>query len=233
MSSVPASGAAPIRVMLVDDHPSMLWGLERLVDGARPRMEVCAKATTGGEALRLAAECRPDVVLLDLDLGRDNGLDLIGCLAAMNGTRVLVFTGVRDVEQHDRAIIAGACGVVMKAEPAETILKAIEKANKGELWLDRSATGRIFVALSKRSAPQPPSPEEKLIATLTPRERQIAAEMVKDARATTAMVASRLCISEHTLRNHLTSIYDKLHVTNRLELWEFVDRHGLGETDKA
>lgn len=213
--------------MLVDDHQSMLWGLERLIDGERPHMEVCAQATSAAEALSLAARCRPDVVLLDLDLGKDSGLAIIRDLAANEGTRVLVFTGVRDRQLRDRAVIAGACGIVSKEEPAETIIKAIEKAYNGELWLDRSAAGRVFMALSQRNA-EPPDPEARLFASLTARERQIAIEMVKDARATTAAVAARLSISDHTLRNHLTSIYEKLGIANRVELWAFAERHGLG-----
>jgi DNA-binding NarL/FixJ family response regulator len=124
-------------------------------------------------------------------------------------------------------VLAGACGVVTKEDTAETILKAIEKAYHGELWLDRAATGRIFVELSRRNSTDRKDPNQQKISALTARERQIVIEMASDAGATTRSVAEKMCISEHTLRNHLTSIYDKLGVSSRLELWAYANKHGL------
>jgi two-component system, NarL family, nitrate/nitrite response regulator NarL len=216
-----------IRVMVVDDHRSVVWGLQRLIDGEKPRMTVVATANTPAEALQHAATQAIDVILLDLDLGAHNGLDAIPLLRAACSARVLVLTGMRDTAVHDRAVLAGACGVVQKEEKAETILKAIERAYQGELWLDRAATGRIFVELSRRSgAPLEQNPHER-IATLTPRERDIVAAMASDAGARTRAIAAKLNISENTLRNHLTSIYDKLGVSTRLELWAYANEHGL------
>jgi DNA-binding NarL/FixJ family response regulator len=117
--------------------------------------------------------------------------------------------------------------VVTKEDTAETILKAIEKAYHGELWLDRAATGRIFVELSRRNSTDKKDPHQQKISALTARERQIVIEMASDAGATTRSVAEKMCISEHTLRNHLTSIYDKLGVSSRLELWAYANKHGL------
>ncbi|HET9576544.1 MAG TPA: response regulator transcription factor [Usitatibacter sp.] len=217
--------SGPIRVMLVDDHPTMLWGLERLIEGERPRMEVCATASTCETAMLLAVRTRPDVVLLDLDLGGESSLGIIGDLVALNGTRVVVFTGMRDAAARDQAMVAGAYGVVAKAEAAHSILDAITRASYGD-------TLEGWAAAFPDTPPARDS-EEQLLSTLTPRERRVAAEMVSDARATTAMVAARLQISEHTLRNHLTSIYDKLRISNRLELWAFVNEHGVGQTHDA
>jgi DNA-binding NarL/FixJ family response regulator len=219
--------APPIRVMLVDDHRSVLWGLQRLVDGETPRMTVTATARDAEQAVRELATHEVDVILLDLDLGATNGIDAIPLFLARSSARVLVLTGVRDPAMHDKAVLAGACGVVLKEDPAETILKAIEKAYLGELWLDRAATGRIFVELSKRSGSDTSDPRQVAISSLTARERQIVIEMASDAGATTRSVAQKLCISEHTLRNHLTSIYDKLGVSTRLELWAYANEHGL------
>ena len=89
----------------------------------------------------------------------------------------LVLTGSRDIAGHDAAVLAGAMGVVEKGEPAETILKAIRKVHEGEIWLDRSATGRIFLELSRSKAAEAQNPEQRKIASLTPRERQIVAEI--------------------------------------------------------
>jgi two-component system nitrate/nitrite response regulator NarL len=216
-----------IRVMLVDDHRSILWGLQRLIDGEMPRMTVVATASRPEEALQELARHEVDVVLLDLDLGGSDGVGLIPALRSRSGARVLILTGLRDTSVHDRAVLAGACGVIMKEDKAETILKAIEKAYVGEVWLDRTATGRIFLELSRRSEASAAQLEESRHSTLTPREREIVVEMASDASATTRMIAQKLFISEHTLRNHLTSIYEKLAVSSRLELWAYANKHGL------
>lgn len=219
--------AAPIRVMLVDDHRSVLWGLERLIDGEKPRMQVVATATSHEAAKAALAEAVPDVILLDLDLGGAIDIDVIADFTTRTSARVLVLTGLRDQALHDRAVLAGARGVVTKDRSAETIITAIERVHHGELWLDRAATGRIFVELSRKDrgddAPQP----RELIESLTPRERAIVTELASDASATTRDIARKLSISEHTLRNHLSSIYGKLGVSTRLGLWVIANKHGL------
>jgi DNA-binding NarL/FixJ family response regulator len=217
----------PIKILLLDDHKSVLWGLEKLIEGEHPNMQVIGKATTSAEALRLLDEARPDIILLDLDLGGENGSNAIQALIAKSSARVLVLTGSRDIAVHDAAVLAGAMGVVEKGEPAETILKAIRKVHEGEIWLDRSATGRIFLELSRNKASEAMNPEQKKIASLTPRERQIVAEIGSDAAAGSKQIAERLHISEHTLRNHIASIYEKLDVSSRLELFAYAGKHNI------
>lgn len=216
-----------IRILLLDDHRSVLWGLEKLIEGEHPRMQVVGKATTSAEALKLLDEVKPDIILLDLDLGGENGSNAIQSLIAKSKAKVLVLTGSRDIAVHDAAVLAGAMGVVEKGEPAETILKAIRKVHEGEIWLDRSATGRIFLELSRNKAAEAQNPEQRKIASLTPRERQIVAEIGSDAAAGSKVIAERLHISEHTLRNHIASIYEKLEVSSRLELFAYAGKHGI------
>lgn len=225
---MPAPATPPIRVMLVDDHQTVLWGLEKLINGEKPRMEVVGKAANSADALRLAGESRPDIVLLDLDLGGESGLDIIPALMKDGHARVMILTGVRDPEAADRAVLNGARGIVRKEDSAEILIRAIEKVHGGEIWLDRAATGRIFVELSRSGAP-PPDPEAGKIATLTPKEREIAAAVVKQAGAGNRKIAEILHMSEHTLRNHLSSIYAKLEVANRFELFMYATRHGLDQ----
>jgi DNA-binding NarL/FixJ family response regulator len=224
-----SQSGAPIRVFLIDDHRSILWGLERLIESGSPPMKVVGSATNHTEALRLLDDASPDVILLDLDLGKENGIDAIPKLIAAAATaKVLVLTGLRDKVTHDKAVLAGAKGVVEKEASAQTILTAIAKVNEGQLWLDRAAAGRIFVEFSRKgAAAQAPDPEELKIAALTDRERQIIAGISTNAGATARTIAEKLHISEHTLRNHLTSIYDKLDVANRLELFAYAHKHGL------
>lgn len=221
------SALKPIRVLLVDDHRSILWGLERLIESEKSRMEIVGKATSCAEAVDLAAKVRPDVILLDLDLGGESALGILPDLLAMSKARVLVLTGVRDQSVHDNAVLAGARGVVEKEDPAETILKAIEKVHQGEMWLNRITTGRIFVELSRRNAGDTADPEQQKIDTLTARERKIIVVLADHPGASAKAVAGMLNISEHTLRNHLTSIYDKLGVASRLELFAYANKRGL------
>jgi len=222
-----APDTKPIRVFLLDDHRSILWGLEKLIESATPAMRVVGSATNCGDALKLLAGAAPDVILLDMDLGAENGLDAIPQLMAESAARILILTGLRDKTLLDQAVLAGAYGVVEKEATAETILTAIARVHEGQLWLDRATTGRIFVEFSRAGAASAADPEQQGIATLTNREREIIAATVTHVGATAKVIAAELLMSEHTLRNHLTSIYDKLGVVNRLGLFAYAHQHGL------
>jgi DNA-binding NarL/FixJ family response regulator len=165
--------------------------------------------------------------LLDIDLGDENVLEAIPELIAKSKARVLALTGLRDPSVRNNAVLAGARGVVGREDTAETILKAIEKVHQGELWLDRITAGRIFVELSRSSAPKPIDPERQRISNLTARERQIVSEIASETGTPIKTIADRLHISEHTLRNHLTSIYEKLGVVNRLDLFVYANKNGI------
>ena len=219
--------AAAIKVMLVDDHRSVLWGLEKLIEGEHPRMEVVGTATTLAEAMRLLEKTSPDVIVMDIDLNGESGISAIPKIIAQSNAKVLTLTGSRDHSLHDAAVINGAKGVVEKGEDATTILKAIEKVAAGEIWLDRAATSRIFLELSQKRAAMTLDPEQNKIASLTPRERQIVSAIGSDAAANSRIISERLYISEHTLRNHLTSIYEKLDLSSRLELFAYASKHNL------
>ena len=225
--------AGPIRVMLVDNHQIVLWGLEKLIDGERPRMQVVAKATNGLDAIQLARQTMPDVVVLDLELTGENGSEVIPALVDELRIRVLILTGMRDPKLRETAILLGACGIVDKQEPVETILKAIDKVHRGELWLDRSTTGRIFVELARPKAASAADPDQQKIASLTARERAIVGELLRNSGTDSRRLAEKLGMGEHTLRNHLSRIYDKLGVSNRLELYLFGQKHGLNSTQQS
>ena len=225
-----AANTAPIRIFLIDDHRTILLGLERLIENAKPPMRVVGSATTCSEALKSLANASPDVIVLDLDLGEENGLDAIPELSAACKAKILILTALRDESLHYNAVLAGARGVIGKEARAESIVAAIAKVHEGEIWLDRAATGKLLAEVSRRNAVRDtPSPEQQKIAALTSREREIIALTVANAGATAKAIAEKLHISEHTLRNHLTSIYEKLGVANRLELFAFAQEHKLAK----
>ncbi len=217
----------PIRVLLVDDHKIMLWGLERLIDGEKPHMQVAGKATNKAEIFEFLKLLKPDVVVLDVDLNGESSLDFLEELLQESQARVLVFTGSHDPLVHQRAIINGASGVVLKSENAEVILRAIQYVHAGELWYDRAATSRLLKSLNAPTVMSSKAIQISKISTLTVKERQVISSMAVIAGARNKVVADRLCMSEHTLRNHLSSIYAKLDLENRLELCMFAIEHKL------
>lgn len=225
----PASrGVRPIRVVLADDHRITLWGLQRLIDASRPRMEVAGTATCRRELLEHWALSEADVIVLDLDLGGEDAAGVMAELQRRSRSHVLILTGSDDAEQHRAAVLEGARGVLHKSESADTILQAIEKVHAGEVWLAPGLLGEVLGRLTgRRSEPCKADPHAERIASLTPREREIVAALVAHAGAKQLVLADALGMSEHTLRNHLTTIYSKLQVRGRLELHLYATAHGL------
>lgn len=223
-----ALATKPIRVLLVDDHAMVRSGLRALID-RQPKLEVAGEAATPAEALAIAAREQPDIILLDLDMAGDSGLDLLPKLlsAAQNG-RVIILTGVRDPEAHYNAMRGGASGLVLKEKTAEVVIKAIEKVHAGELWFDRSLMGNVIAKMARDNGTQKKSdPEAAKIASLTEREREVISLIGEGLN--NKNIANRLCISETTVRHHLTSIFDKLSTSGRLELVIYAYGHGLAK----
>lgn len=213
----------PIRVLLVDDHTLVREGVRMLIEGQEDLLLV-GEAWDAVGTLEAVERERPDVVLLDLDLGEESGLDLIRSIVASGDeTRVLVLTGVRDTGMQRRAVQEGALGVVAKEKAAAVLLSAIRKVHAGEAWVDRAMMGTLL--RETRPPQQRADPEAARIASLTPREREVVA-LVAQGNGT-ARLATQLGINEKTIRNHLVSIYAKLGVSDRLELAIYAGRHGL------
>ncbi|WP_295993865.1 response regulator transcription factor [Rugamonas sp.] len=218
-----------IRIMLVDDHKTMLWGLEKLIEGERPAMALVGSASDAEQALALGASLRPDLIMLDLDLDGKSSLDILPALLAGSGARVIILSGNRDQALLARAVREGARGVVGKEAAADTVLAAIRKVHGGELWLDQAVMGRLLGELIGPKAAPPVNPEAARLASLTEKERKIIRMVVDGNGAANKELAQRAFIAEATLRNYLTSIYQKLAVANRLELYVYATKHGLGD----
>lgn len=224
--AVPSAHSAPgqpIRVLLVCDLPIAAWGLEQLILSRQPALALTACVRTVSEAQQSLRRHPADVVVYDVDGG--NVLGLIPELLAGYGCKVLVVGSSRDASQADQAVLAGANGLVCKSEAVDVLFKAIDKVYAGEFWMDRLATVRILTTIARSKANV--QPERERLARLTRKERLTVAEVARDAAASSADIARRLGISERTLRNHLTAIYAKLGVSNRVGLFDFARRHML------
>lgn len=217
----------PIKLLLVDDHVVVRTALRMLIQ-SQPGLTMVGEAGDRSDALLLAERERPDIILLDLELDGESGLDFLPeLLNASPEARIIILTGVRDTEAHHRAVSLGAMGVVRKDNALDVLVDAIERVHAGQAWLDPSLTARVLSGMSRPGRARQPDPEAAKIATLTEREREvlsIVGEGLKNKE-----IASRLFISEWTVRHHLTSIFDKLQVSDRVELILYAYRHNLAK----
>jgi DNA-binding NarL/FixJ family response regulator len=214
-----------IGVLIVDDHLVVRTALRALLE-KQPGMVVVGEASTKNEAVALASREQPEIVVLDLCLKEESGLDLIPeLLAAAEESKIIILTGVTDPEEHQRAIRQGAMGVVSKEVSADLLIKAIERVHAGELWLNRHMTATLVKELRRERDSTRSAPEEDVTTQLTCREREVIGLIGEGLK--NKQIAGRLCISEATVRHHLTSILRKLEVSDRLELLIFAYRHNL------
>ena len=213
-----------IQLLVIDPQQIALWGIQQLVnlDG---RYTISSTATNAAEALTMAATCKPDVIILEPELDNEDGLALIPLLLEKTKAKIIVYTGSKNPKLLDEAVVRGARGIINKTESTDTLLKAIEKIHLGELWLNRNATSRILMQIAQANAPVELSNEQKKLNTLTVKEEKVTRAIQMYSEKTLKEIAEKLHISEHTLRNHLASTYDKLGVRNRLELYVFCGKY--------
>lgn len=253
---MPGTVAQPIRIMLIDDQVIVREGLRLLLE-SQTGLHVVGDAATCKESIALAQVEQPDVILLDLDLGDSHGLScLTDLLAVAPKTKVLILTGVYDLDVHHAAINNGAMGIVRKLEAGDVLVKAIRKVSAGEVWLDGVLMARVLSDLwntrtpaaeavaaanhisdkerqvaemwrPKNQSPAQDDYEAVKIARLTEREREVVTLIGEGLR--NQQIADRLCISVITVRHHLSSIFSKLEVGDRFELAIYSYRHGLAK----
>jgi DNA-binding NarL/FixJ family response regulator len=208
---------------MIDDHALVRAGLRMLLE-SQGGIVVVGEAGQGAEALEIVSCQQPDIILLDLDLCGETATDYIPALLnAAENARLIILTGVRNSELQQHAVRLGAVGLVLKERAATTLLRAIERVYAGEVWLERTMMASVLQRMTR--AAQRVDPEADKIASLTAREREVITLIGEGLR--NRQVADRLFISETTVRHHLTSIYDKLGVADRLELVIYAYRHGL------
>lgn len=217
-----------IRILLIDDHKSFMDGLAMVIGSQSPRMEVVGMASTPEEAVSAAVRLKPDLILMDMDLGVGLTLEFLPEILEKSSARVLMLTGMQDPELHDSAISKGARGVLLKGESAKVILKAIEKVNAGEIWASNAMLTRVFD--QRYNNKKTVDPEAEKIADLTLREREIVVTLLTFEGSTNEDIARHLFISTSTLKNHLTTIYSKLDVKNRVQLMKYALNHKLAQS---
>ena len=224
---VPARVADDIRICLIEDHAIVRAGLRMLVE-EEDCIQVVCETTTATEALGVAQKEHPDIILLDIGLRTENGLDFLpDLLREFAPAKVIVLTALEDTEAHLLAMEAGASGVVMKDQAPDVLVKAIRAVHSGETWIGHSISAAAIAKLSRaRNYKEPADPEAVKIALLTPREREIVGVVAQGFNG--IKIAAELRISEATVRHHITSILAKLELSNKLELAVYAIQHGLG-----
>jgi DNA-binding NarL/FixJ family response regulator len=204
-----------IRVAVADDHGVLRDGLAGLI-AAQPDMEVVATAADGAEAVAICRTAKPDVVLMDLEMPVMDGIEATrAILAEAPETTVLVLTSFSDRRQITGALDAGAVGYLLKDASADDVVRGIRIAAEGGSPLDPRAARSLLEA---KSAPDP-------LAGISPREREVLALLLDGMP--NKLIARRLEISEKTVKSHLTSIFRRIGVNDRVQAVLWVERHGL------
>ena len=219
---------ATIDIVIADDHTIFREGVRKLLE-AEPGMRVIGEAADGEESIRVVRQLRPHVLLLDISLPKKTGLEVLLELSKLGlPTRILIFTAAIEKEQVVEALQLGAHGVVLKHCALQVLLKSIRCVSAGQYWVDHDNIRDLIQAV-RGMAPPPRAGAVKQHLGLTPRELQIIALIV--GGYTNRDLAKKLNISENTAKHHLTNIFNKLGVSNRLELVLYAIDHRLVDSE--
>ena len=208
-----------IRLLIADDHNLVRAGLCALIS-TEPGMEVVGQAADGIEAVLKARSLRPDIILLDLVMPRQGGIEAIAEIKAEDPeARILVLTSFADDDKVFPAIKAGALGYLLKDSSPQQLLQAIHDVHRGESALDPAIARKLIRELNQ--PPDLPRTEEPLTAREVEVLRQVAQGLSNQE------IADRMVVSERTVRTHVSNILDKLHLANRTQAALYAVREGL------
>ena len=228
-----------ITVVIVDDHPVVRAGMRTVLDAADD-VTIVAEGTSGADALRLVAQHRPDVLVLDVNLPDPapgprpearaegsgqalNGVEVTRQLCAQGATTaILILTAYDDSQTVFGLLESGATGYVLKDEALETLVSAVRAAAQGQNWLSPAVARQVVGRAVGQAAPEPPQSPP---LPLTPREMEVLQLLAQGLD--NAAIAQRLVLTKRTVQNHVSNIYGKLEVTTRTEAALYAIRHGL------
>jgi DNA-binding NarL/FixJ family response regulator len=216
-----------IRIVIADDHPIVRDGLRKLLS-LEDDFEIVGEANDGREVLDIIQEMEPDVLLLDLRMPNLDGLSTLQAMQQTGKrTRVIILTASEDKNEFVQAMKLGCSGIVLKQTAPELIVKSIRKVNAGEIWLDSHTTAAVMrqFATAAEAAGANGSGKTRERSPLSTREREIV-QLVAQGYKNKEM-AEKMFISEQTVKNHLHNIFDKLGVSDRLELALYAIHKGL------
>jgi DNA-binding NarL/FixJ family response regulator len=226
--SVTETKRATIRILIADDHPIVRDGLRKLLC-LEDDFEIVGEASDGREVLDKVQEYDPDVLLLDLRMPNLDGLSTLQALSQLNKhTKVIVLTASEDKNEFVQAMKLGCSGIVLKQTAPELIVKSIRKVHGGEIWLDSHTTAAVMRQFAAPGADLNSSgagAKGRERSPLSAREREIV-QLVAQGYKNKEM-AEKMFISEQTVKNHLHNIFDKLGVSDRLELALYAIHKGL------
>lgn len=212
-----------IRILLVDDHDIVRLGLTTLLND-QPDMEVVGEASTSLDAVKESENLKPDVVLMDIRLPGEGGIDATRRIVSRSvDIKVVILTSFADDEIVVRAISAGASGYVLKQVGNEELIRAIRAVADGKSLLDPSTTARLLSHVRKADR----LAREDAFREITDREMDVLLHLAKGK--TNAEIASLLNLSEKTVGNYVANMFNKLHMDNRVELAAYAYEHHLFE----
>ena len=215
---------AIIDIVISEDHAMVREGLRRMLQ-AEPGLRVVGEAADGEETIKLVPQLNPQVLVLDLSLPKVTGLEALRELSKLRlQTRTIILTAAIEREQVVEGLQLGAHGIVLKHSSLDLLLKCIRCVNDGQYWVGQESVSDLIHALRKMNPSHSASGHSPAFG-ITSRERQVIALI--GAGYTNKDLARKLGISEHTAKHHLTNIFNKLGVSNRLELVLYAIDHRL------
>ncbi|HWP43383.1 MAG TPA: response regulator transcription factor [Blastocatellia bacterium] len=221
------SMSSPTRVMLVHHHRILRAGLRLLIEG-HSGFSVVGEAGNPSEAVSIVRREQPDIIVLDLVTEPAPWIDLIPKLLSISSSsRILALADEGAPDLNMQVVQQGAMGLVFQNEPPDVLIRAIEKLQAGQVWLERTLVANVLAQISRRNSNNGSEPEIPPAIKLTKRERDIIALVTAGCK--NKQIAARLAISDVTVRHHLTTIYSKLNVEDRFELIIYAYRNGLAE----
>jgi two-component system nitrate/nitrite response regulator NarL len=213
-----------IRVLMADDHAIFRDGVRKLLED-EDDISIVGEAANGNECVHMMAKVRPDILLLDLNMPDKGGLTVLEELNFDSlATQVIVLTATEDDREAVRAMRLGARGIVLKQSASDLLVKSIRRVHGGEIWLDNRITAEVMNTFARSSEGR----EQRDKPLLSDRESQIMRLVAQGQR--NKEIGQNLFISEQTVKNHVHNIFDKLGVSDRLELVLYAIHHHLIET---